>query len=114
MALVLEYVPKFGIYGDIQSISCIQKNTVFVGGRTCPSPAGEKLRLTFLDNGDRLLMEDLSGKVPNGTSQMLHQTNRSKETQCECPNVRKMLDNNKNCPSLDEVGLLEKLTEKIG
>lgn len=111
--LLLEYVPTFEVFGDIQSISCIQKNAILVDGRTCPSPAGEKLRLKFLDNGDRLLMEDMSGKVPNGTSLMLHQTNRSNGTQCECPNVRKMLDNNKNCPSLDEVELLEALTAKL-
>lgn len=110
--LALDYVLHIKNYSDMQSKLCIKHNAIQINAEYCSSPVGEKLRLTFFDNGDRLLMEDLSGKAPNGTSLMLQKTNRVDNTKCECPNVGKMIDKNKKCATIEEIEALEQLRAK--
>lgn len=110
--LALDYVLHIKNYSDMQSKVCIKHNAIQINAEYCSSPVGEKLRLTFFGNGDGLLMEDLSGKVPNGTSLMLQKTNRVDNTKCECPNVGKMIDKNKKCATIEEMEALEQLRAK--
>lgn len=108
----INFEPKFH---QAKNLSCIKYNEMFIlNGEPCDTSAGEKLRLTFLDNGDQLLLEDLSGKVSNGTSLLLQKTDAVSEGRpsCECPSVKKFFDKKKNCANRYEIAALESLKAK--
>lgn len=68
---------------DSASISCITRDAVTMNrAKKCGLFAGEQLRLTFSDDGDQLLIEDMAGNVP--TSLMLQKTEYQENMNCVC------------------------------
>lgn len=66
-------------------ISCIRRDAVRINqAKKCGFFAHEKLRLTFSENADQLLMEDLTGEGPNRTSLLLQKTKYYKNMLCTC------------------------------
>lgn len=69
-----------------RSLQCISRNATSMQlGVKCGIFANEQLRLTF--SNDQLLMEDLSSKVPEGTSLLLSKTDYQRNKQCVCQNL---------------------------
>lgn len=66
-------------------ISCIKRDAVGMNqAKKCGFIAREQLRLTFSGNGDKLLVEDLSGEGQNRTSLLLKKTKYYRNMVCNC------------------------------
>lgn len=70
----------------------------------CGFFANEQLILSFSD--DQLLMEDLSGTVPKGSSLLLRKTEFRKNNECVCEKMESFWDNTWNCTFFAEIEVL--------
>lgn len=81
------------------TVSCFTRNTrTTLHGSNCGHFVHEQLRLTFLENGNQLLIEDLSDKVPVGTWIMLQKRIGYRfSKKCICSNLGSYWDEKMFC-----------------
>lgn len=90
---------SFQVKFNQSSGHCIERSSLTKKrAEKCGIFANEQLKLTFLgDDEHRLLLEDLSGMVPAGTSLLLQKMNPAFDKQCECPNLIMFLIKKQSC-----------------
>lgn len=93
-SVVKYFVINFSATGKPGSISC------FGNAEMCKLLNHEQLRLSFLGNGDELMLDDLSSKVPKGSWMWLRKTECTKNETCVCQNFNAMKKDNSECTKI--------------
>lgn len=81
----LTFLIQFHQSSNGSLVSCFKRGKVTKNqGKKCNYFAHEQLRLTFIENYDQLLVEDLSNKVPKGTRLILRKIVPELDKRCVC------------------------------
>lgn len=81
----LTFLIQFHQSSNGSLVSCFKRDKVTkTQGKKCNYFAHEQLRLTFIENYDQLLIEDLSDRVPKGTRLILRTIMPELDRRCVC------------------------------
>lgn len=96
-SLVKYFVINFSVTGKPGSIACHRN------AEMCKFLKYEQLRLLYLGNGDELVLDDLSSKVPNGSWMWLRKTECTENKTCACPHLGSgILRGNSKCTKISK------------
>lgn len=97
---VLFFKVNLSFSNDQARVSCFERETRTIEKSYCGLFVHEQLRLTFLENDNRLLIEDLSDKVPAGAWIMLQRREMRENKKCVCLNLNSYWAEIVDCSSL--------------